>query len=137
MRKALALTILALATCGMAHAQTATRVKCGGPAYTDSKGQAWSADKDFNGGLVSAVTGPVAGTSDPTLFQDGRMTPDSGPLVYTFPVANGSYHVNLYFAELYSGDSFVGGRVFNVKVEGTTVLQNFDIFAAAGANKTQ
>jgi hypothetical protein len=134
-RKALALTILALATCGMAHAQTsATRVKCGGAAYTDSKGQAWSADKDFNGGLVSTVTGPVAGTSDPTLFQDGRMTPDSGPLVYTFPVANGSYHVNLYFAELYSGDAFVGGRVFNVKVEGTTVLQNFDIFAAAGAN---
>ena len=62
------------------------------------------------------------------------MPSDNGPLVYTIPVANGSYHANLYFAELYNGDSFVGGRVFNVKVEGTTVLQNFDIFAAAGAN---
>lgn len=135
MRKALALTILALATCGMAHAQTsAIRVKCGGPAYTDSKGQAWSADMDFSGGLVSAVTGPVSGTTDPALFQDGRMPSDTAPLVYTFPVANGSYHANLYFAELYSGDAFVGGRVFNVKVEGTTVLQNFDIFAAVGAN---
>ena len=49
-------------------------------------------------------------------------------------MANGSYHVNLYFAELYDGDAFVGGRVFNVKVGGTTVLQNFDIFKAAGAN---
>ena len=135
MRKALALIILALATCGMAHAQTsAIRVKCGGPAYTDSKGQAWSADMDFSGGLVSAVTGPVSGTTDPALFQDGRMPSDTRPLVYTFPVANGSYHANLYFAELYSGDAFVGGRVFNVKVEGTTVLQNFDIFAAVGAN---
>jgi hypothetical protein len=134
-RKALALTILALATCGMAHAQTsAIRVKCGGPAYTDSKGQAWSADMDFSGGLVSAVTGPVSGTTDPAVFQDGRMPSDTAPLVYTFPVANGSYHANLYFAELYSGDAFVGGRVFNVKVEGTTVLQNFDIFAAVGAN---
>jgi len=134
-RKALALIILALATCGMAHAQTsAIRVKCGGPAYTDSKGQAWSADMDFNGGLVSTVTGPVSGTTDPTLFQEGRMAGDTGPLVYTFPVANGSYHANLYFAELYSGDAFVGGRVFNVKVEGTTVLQNFDIFKAAGVN---
>jgi len=134
-RKALALTILALATCGMAHAQTsAIRVKCGGPAYSDSKGQAWSADMDFSGGLVSAVTGPVSGTTDPALFQDGRMPSDTAPLVYTFPVANGSYHANLYFAELYSGDAFVGGRVFNVKVEGTTVLQNFDIFAAVGAN---
>jgi Malectin domain len=134
-RKALALTILALATCGMAHAQTsAIRVKCGGPAYSDSKGQAWSADMDFSGGLVSAVTGPVSGTTDPALFQGGRMPSDTAPLVYTFPVANGSYHANLYFAELYSGDAFVGGRVFNVKVEGTTVLQNFDIFAAVGAN---
>src|SRR5580700_6651364 len=124
-----------MATCGTAHAQTAAiRVKCGAGAYTDSKGQLWSADKDSNGGLVSTMTGPVAGTSDPTLFQHGRMPSDSGPLVYTFPVANGSYHANLYFAELYSGDAFVGGRVFNVKVEGTTVLQNFDIFATAGAN---
>jgi Malectin domain len=133
-RKALALSVLMLAACGMAHAQTAVRVKCGGPALTDSKGQAWSADKDFNGGLVSTVSGPVSGTSDPVLFQEGRMSPDGGPLVYTIPVANGSYHANLYFAELYSGDAFVGGRVFNVKVGGTTVLQNFDIFAAAGAN---
>lgn len=134
MRKALALSIFMLAACGMAHAQTAVRVKCGGPALTDSKGQAWSADKNFNGGLVSTVSGPVAGTSDPALFQEGRMSPDGGPLVYSFPVANGSYHANLYFAELYGGDAFVGGRVFNVKVGGTTVLQNFDIFAAAGAN---
>ena len=135
MRKALALTILALAACGTAHAQTsAIRVKCGGPAYTDSKGQAWSADKDFNGGLVSVVTGPVSGTNDPALFQDGRMPSDTASLVYRFPVANGSYHANLYFAELYSSDAFVGGRVFNVKVEGTTVLQNFDIFATVGAN---
>jgi len=134
-RKALALVVFALATCGMAHAQTsAIRVKCGGSGYTDSKGQAWSADKDFNGGLVSVVGGPVSGTTDPTLFQDGRMAPDAGPLVYTFPVANGSYHANLYFAELYSGDAFVGGRVFNVKVEGTTILQNFDIFKTVGAN---
>jgi hypothetical protein len=133
-RKALALIILVLATCGMAHAQTAVRVKCGGAAYTDSKGQAWSADKDFNGGLPSTVTGPVSGTTDPTLFQEGRMAGDSGPLVYSFPVANGSYHANLYFAELYSGDTFVGGRVFNVKVGGTTVLQNFDIFKTGGAN---
>jgi hypothetical protein len=135
-RKALALIALTLVTCGMAHAQTSPiRVKCGGAAYTDSKGQAWSADRNSNGGLVSTVGGPVSGTNDPTLFQDGRMPGDSGPLVYSFPVANGSYHANLYFAELYNSDAFVGGRVFNVRVGGMTVLQNFDIFKTAGANK--
>jgi len=134
-RKALALIAFGFMACASAHAQTqAIRVKCGGPAYSDSKGQAWAADKNFNGGLVSTVGGPVSGTTDPTLFQDGRMAGDTGPLVYSFPVANGSYHANLYFAELYNSDAFVGGRVFNVKVEGTTVLQNFDIFKTVGAN---
>jgi hypothetical protein len=119
----------------VAQAQTqAIRVKCGGPAYTDSKGQAWSADKDFNSGSVSAFGGPVSGTTDPTLFQFGRLVGDTGPLVYSFPVANGSYHANLYFAELNNSDASVGARVFNVKVEGTTVLQNFDIFKTVGAN---
>jgi len=126
---------LTLATCGVAHAQTSSvRVKCGGAAYTDSKGQSWSADRNSNGGLVSTVGGPVSGTTDPALFQDGRMPGDSGPLVYSFPVSNGSYHANLYFAELYNSDAFVGGRVFNVRVGGMTVLQNFDIFKTAGAN---
>jgi Malectin domain len=135
-RKALALIVFALTACGMAHAQTtaAIRVKCGGSGLTDSKGQVWSADKDFNSGLVSVVGGPVSGTTDAALFQEGRMPNDAQPLVYTFPVANGSYHANLYFAELYNGDFFVGGRVFNVKVEGTTVLQNLDVFKTVGAN---
>jgi hypothetical protein len=111
-------------------------VKCGGPAYTDSQKQVWAADHGFNAyGEVSSVTGPVSGTNDPTLFQFGRYSaPGEPPLVYTFPVANGSYHVNLYFAELYGPTEWVGGRVFNVKMQGNVVFQDLDIFAAVGAN---
>ena len=135
MTKALALISLIFVMCvpAMAETQQPIRVKCGGSAYTDSKGQAWATDYDFNGGLVSQLTGSVKGTSDPALFQHGRM-PDTSPLVYTFSVANGAYHVNLYFAELNSGDEFVGGRVFNVKTQGNVVIQNLDIFATVGAN---
>jgi Malectin domain len=120
----------------MANAQTpAIRVKCGGPAYTDSKGQAWSADFGFSGGEVSSTLGPVKGTADPKLFQDGRWSDSNSPaLTYTFPVADGSYHVNLYFAELYPGDEHVGARVANIKLQGTTIFQNLDVFAAVGAN---
>jgi hypothetical protein len=114
--------------------QQPIRVKCGGSAYTDSKGQAWATDYDFSGGLVSKTTGSVAGTSDPALFQGGRMPDDTSPLVYTFPVSNGSYHVNFYFAELNTANDFAGGRVFNVKTQGNTIFQNLDIFATAGAN---
>jgi hypothetical protein len=113
--------------------QQPIRLKCGGSAYTDSKGQAWATDFDFSGGMVSKTTGPVSGTSDPALFQGGRM-PDNAPLVYTFPVANGSYHVNFYFAELNPSDEFVGGREFNVKTQGNVVFQDVDVFKTVGAN---
>src|SRR5262249_23316882 len=39
-----------------------------------------------------------------------------------------------YFAESYSGAEKVGGRVFNVKLQGATTFQNLDIFAAVGTN---
>ncbi len=136
MRKSLIFVSLLLVVSLPSRAQThqTIRVKCGGAAYTDSKGQAWATDYDFNGGLISKTTGAVAGTSDPALFQDGRM-PDTSPLVYTFPVTNGAYHVNFYFAELNTGDDYVGGRVFNVKAQGTTIFQDLDVFATVGANK--
>jgi hypothetical protein len=114
--------------------QQPVRVKCGGPAYTDSKGQAWAKDYDFSGGLVSGTQGPVTGTSDPALFQNGRMPTDAASLVYNFAVANGAYHVNFYFAELNPSNDFVGGRVFNVKAQGNVLLQNLDVYKTVGAN---
>jgi hypothetical protein len=55
-----------------------------------------------------------------------------GEMTYTIPgfSAGGTYAVTLYFAETYLTSS--GGRLFNVSINGTTVLSNFDIYAAAG-----
>jgi hypothetical protein len=114
--------------------QQPIRVKCGGLAYTDSKGQAWASDYDFSGGLVSATRGAVTGTSDPALFQNGRMPADTASLVYNFVVADGAYHVNLYFAELNPVNDVVGGRVFNVQAQGKLLLQDLDVFKTVGAN---
>jgi len=118
-----------------AQAQTAIRINCGGKAYTDAKAQAWKADSGYGSGIVSSIAATVAGTADQALYQNGRYTQAlTTPLVYSFPVAAGSYHVNLYFAETFGGAQKVGGRVFNVKMQGNTVFQNLDIYAAAGAN---
>jgi hypothetical protein len=135
-RKYLGILALVLFASMPAAAQTPTpvRVKCGGAALTDSGGRIWQADTGFNGGLVSKTTGAISGTADPALFQTGRTAPDSGSLIYSFPVANGSYHVNLYFAELNTGDYAAGARLFNVLLQGNSFLQNFDIFGSAGAN---
>ena len=50
-----------------------------------------------------------------------------------FTVPAGSYQVTLKFAETYfTSGAASGQRVFNVAINGTTVLTNFDIKAAAG-----
>jgi hypothetical protein len=118
-----------------AQTQQPIRVKCGGPGFTDSKGHVWSADSGFNGGQLSVSQGSVAKTSDPALYQHGRWsTSNTPPLIYTFPVIDGAYQVNLYFAEMSPAEEHTGARVFNIKLQGNTVFQDLDIFAAVGAN---
>ncbi len=126
--------LLGLSTTAAAQ-QTILRVNCGGPIYTDTKGQTWQADFGFNTGNASTSSATVTGTSDPVLYQTDRVDPPSGgPLIYRFPVENGQYHVNLYFAETASKYQKVGARVFNVSIENILTF-NLDIFAAVGANR--
>ena len=113
-----------------ALAQQPIRINCGGASYTDSKGQLWQADTSFSGGTVETIATLVSGTPDPVLYEDYRWNPTS----YTLAVPKGQYQVNLYFTEANPKAESVGARVFNVSLQGTTVFQNLDIFAAAGAN---
>lgn len=103
-------------------------------SYTDSQGNAWSSDAAYVVGTTSitgAVTNPIAGTSDPKLYQSERWQPSGViPVHYQFPVPNGTYTLTMKFAELYW--TAPGKRVFNIVVNGQTVVQNFDEFAAAG-----
>jgi Malectin domain len=127
--------LAALALPSIAQTQSPIRVNCGGSAYTDSKGQAWQPDYGYNGGNAYSTSVSISGTPDPTLFETGRQNRSSStPLVYTFPVADGNYHVNLYFAETAGREDHVGARVFNVQLQGTTVFPNLDVFAAVGAD---
>jgi len=116
-------------------------INAGGPAVSNSGGgdNSFVADEDYSaGGTTYAVTTPIvlpAGVTDAApeaVYQDARQ----GPITYTFPglTAGTSYIVRLHFAELYF--SAAGNRVFDVSINGTAVLTNFDIFAAAGAQYT-
>jgi poly(3-hydroxybutyrate) depolymerase len=55
-----------------------------------------------------------------------------GAMSYTIPgfTAGSTYAVTLYFAETYLTSS--GSRLFNVHINGTAVLTNFDIYGNAG-----
>jgi hypothetical protein len=63
------------------------------------------------------------------VYQTARI----GNFTYTIPgfTAGSSHTVRLHFAEPYW--TAAGSRIFNVSINGTPVLTNFDIFAAAGA----
>jgi glucuronoarabinoxylan endo-1,4-beta-xylanase len=124
--------LLLLSLPAAATAQT-IRVNAGGPVYHDTKGQTWSADYGFNSGTLSntAPASTVTGTTDPTLFKSARVAPTSGTqLQYQYAVANGTYTVNLYFAETYFSSAHQ--RVFDVQMQGATVISALDIFAQAG-----
>jgi hypothetical protein len=93
------------------------------------------ADEDFNTGneYSSSATITTANTSTPApavVYQTCRW---ASSFTYTIPglTAGSTYAVRLHFAELtFSGS---GERVFNVAINGTSVLSNFDIYATSGA----
>ena len=117
-------------------------INAGGPAESNSGGgdSSFVADEDYSTGgttyaVANTITIPasVATTAAPAaVYQSARQ----GTVTYTIPglTAGTSYSVRLHFAELYF--SAAGDRVFNVAINGTTVLANFDIYATAKANYT-
>jgi hypothetical protein len=130
-------SLLAIAVLPVAAQNPETiRVHCGGPAYIDSTGQAWQADKDYIGGVTMSSNAAISGTADPELYRTERDFPGAvqGTMAYKFTLPNGAYHVNLYFAETDAAAHAVGARLFNVGVQNERFLTNLDIFAEAGPN---
>ena len=94
----------------------------------------FTADQYYSGGNTYSITNTIdtsqiSGTVPPqAVFQNERY----GAMTYTIPnLAVGSgYTVTLYFVESYVTGA--GQRLFNVTINGTTVLSSFDIYASAG-----
>jgi fibronectin type 3 domain-containing protein len=114
-------------------------IAAGGPAESNSGGGDYSfvADEDYVGGgdnqVVTAnitLTQPGANAAPMAVYQHAR----AGISTYTIPglTAGSSHTVLLHFAETYF--TAAGQRVFNVAINGTSVLSNFDIFANVGKN---
>ena len=108
---------------------TTLRLRGGaGTPYTDSQGRVWERDQHFEGGgQASAPT--VTGTPDPQLYRIARSSLYSN-FGWAIPVGNGQYAVTFKFAETTYPN--VGQRIFDVIVNGTTLLDDFDIVAETG-----
>jgi hypothetical protein len=116
------------ATTSACPVTSSIQVNCGGPAAGS-----FLADADFSGGgtINHANTINLSGVTNPApmaVYQTAR----TGNFSYTFSgfAAGSSHTVRLHFAETFF--STAGSRTFNVSINGTQVLTNFDVFAAAG-----
>jgi hypothetical protein len=128
--RALILAALCTAAAVVAHAQEVD-INCGGASFTGSDGTNWSADQYFSGGDLLYSGNSISNTSDLQLYRSARAGL-YGDFTYTIPVANGAYNLSLLFAEIQYSNP--GDRVFNVLVNGSPVLTNFDIAGAVGPN---
>lgn len=102
-------------------------VDSGSSTNTTFEGVTFIADKYSQGGTANATTDAIAGVVDDALYQTERY----GAFKYEIPVtANGRYTVRLHFAEIYL--TAAGQRSFSVAIEGTTVLDDIDLYSLAG-----
>lgn len=129
------------------------RVNCGGPDYRDHHGQLWAADRDWQDGAEwgclswgrlfdtvpddiaskGRICTPVDGTLDEPLYQTFRYGREF--LEYRFAVPPGGFLVQLHFAEPWygaGGGRAEGWRLFDVAVNGVTVLASLDLWRLTG-----
>lgn len=123
------------------------RVNAGGNGLPSVDGwMDWAADADgtspyrSSGSNTASWADPIArNASVPTstpqeIFSTERWDPSGDPqMAWDFPVTAGvPLQVRLYFSNGYGGTSQPGQRVFDVAVDGNTVLDNYDIVVDTG-----
>ena len=118
---------------GEASAITLTavlQINAGGGAVAPFVADAgFSTGNEFSSSATIDTSG-VASPAPQAVYQDVRWAP-SFTYTVTGLTAGSSYLVRLHFCEL--SYTAAGQRVFNVAINGTNVLSNFDIIATAGA----
>lgn len=122
-------------------AMAATRINAGGSAAAP-----FSADTGFSSSTIvdwagiNSISYNKTGVTNPApnaVYQFARVAPAGVGSTLTFTqsglIAGGTYFIRLWF---YEGllSMTPGGRVFDVAINGVTVLSNFDIMTAAGGN---
>lgn len=111
------------------------RIKAGDiSGYVGHDNERYGSDMYFVGGEAKGIDPPdtpaekrtLVSAGDPRLYDSLR----EGEFSYRIPVPNGRYRITARFVEPTANAA--GERVFDVDVNGKTVLKRLDVFAAAG-----
>ncbi|WP_221393558.1 DNRLRE domain-containing protein [Dyadobacter sp. NIV53] len=119
------------------------RINCGGQDFTDSQNRLFVKDQHYyyfndRDPHTTVIKGDIAGTVDDGLYRSQRWGPGviwDYAFSYRIPVHNGRMKVVLHFAEIYwglSGRQGKGRRQFNVNIEDSPKLTNYDIYSSSG-----
>ncbi|WP_313477351.1 PKD domain-containing protein [Microbacterium sp.] len=123
------------------------RINAGGPTLPAiDGGPDWAADDGASSAFrnqgsnaagwdpVASVDSAVPGSTPSQVFDSERWDPsDANEMAWSFPVPSGQeVVVRLYLSNRCSCTSAVGQRVFDVDIEGSKALENYDIVADVG-----
>jgi len=136
---AVALILLSLGSAMAQGQKFVLRVNAGDEKpFKDKAGNVWQPDKEYKkGGGYGFIGGDIvdrgsdmkiAGATDPKIYQTEHYSMDG----FKAEVPNGKYTVRMHFAETYEGIDSEGPRVFEVKIQGQSVLKDFDIQKITG-----
>jgi hypothetical protein len=106
--------------------------------YVDHAGKLWNPDSYFSGGAAVPNSVPhIWRTQDPIIYRTSR----EGNFTYDIPLKPGVYELHLHFAENFYGpeDPAGGGegsRMITVQANGEVLLNDFDVLADAGGDRT-
>ena len=113
------------------------RVNVGGGQSRAWDGNVWLGDKEYSAGSCGCLDSPttdaqstddqIGGTGIPEIYRSMRV---GEKFRYRFDVPNGTYLVNLMFAEIYWETSDAEQQ--EVLVQGKRVLSKFNIFDLVG-----
>ncbi len=123
------------------------KINCGGEEVTIGD-ETFIADQ-YKGGANATYTAhqsitEIENTELDEIYLTETITPNDqneGPFSYDIPVENGTYTVKMHFAEIYWGvrkvgfegtEGGVGSRIFDVDIEGRSILTRMDVFEATG-----
>ncbi len=131
------------------------RVNAGGPAISSSDGPDWTADtsgapseyvnavaadtQTYSTGDTITLDSSVPAGTPMELFQTERYDQATGEeMTWSFPVTAGTtYEVRLYLAEIFldsSNNDTQGPRIFDVTIEGSTVISGLDMYDQYGSD---
>ena len=130
-------TTINFSTSGVTGLRAIARIVVGGPAIAgDTPAANWVASSSTGYSTVAASqavdTSGTPNAAPAAVYSTALVAPQGvgQQLEQSVAVANGTYLVTLDFAEYQAVG--VGGRLFNIVINGVTEATNFDIYAAAG-----